>query len=185
MAKNIYQHENHQNNFEKEFFKLMNNSVFKKTMENVENNVDVKLVTDEKQASKLVAQINHNRCTIFNDNLAEIHMKKTKLFYGKSIYWGMCILDLSETFMYDFHYDYIKTKYGNRVTLLFTNTNSVVYVIQTNDIYADITENFDARFNTSEYPKDHPSEKKLVLMRKCLECLRTKQHVNRLKNLLD
>ena len=99
-----------QNDFEKDFFKLMNNSIFGKTMENIENRVDIKLVTDEKQASKLAAQINYNRCTIFDENLAAIHMKKTTLFYDKLIYLGMCMLDLSKTLMYDFHYDYIKTK---------------------------------------------------------------------------
>ena len=87
------------------------------------------------------------------ENLAAIHMKKTTLYNNKPIYLGTCILDLSKTLMYDFYYDYIKTKYGNRATLLFTDTDSVVYNIQTNDIYADIANDIDGRCDTSEYPK--------------------------------
>src|SRR5271156_2755130 len=98
------------NEFEKDFFKLMNNSVFGKTMENIENRVDIKLVTDRKKAIELAAKPNYDRCTIFDANLIAIHMKKTKLKYDKPIYLGMCILDLSKSLMYDFHYNYIKKK---------------------------------------------------------------------------
>ena len=98
-----------QNDFKKDFSKLMNNSVFSKTIENIGNRVDIKLVTDEKQTSKLAAQINYNKCTIFNENLAAIHVKKTTLYYDKLINLGMCILDLSKTLMYDFYYDSIKS----------------------------------------------------------------------------
>src|SRR6218665_2482200 len=113
------------NDFEKDFFKLMNNSVFGKTMEAIENRVDIKLVTEEKEATKLVAKPSYDRLTIFDENLIAIHMKKTKLFYNKPIYLGMCILDLSKTLMYDFHYNYIKNKYDEgEAKLLFTDTDS-------------------------------------------------------------
>src|SRR5271156_5634891 len=77
----------------------MNNSVFGKTMENIENRVDIRLVTDKKKAIELTAKPNYDRCMIFDDNLIAVHMKRTKLKYNKPIYLGMCILDLSKTLM--------------------------------------------------------------------------------------
>ena len=145
------------NDFEKDFFKLMNNSVFGKTMENIENRVDVRLVTSEKEALKLSAKVNYDRCTIFDENLVAVHMRKTKLVYDKPIYLGMSILDLSKTLMYDFHYNYIKKKYGYKAKLLFTDTDSLAYEIQTDDFYADIAGDVERLFDTSDYPKDHPS----------------------------
>ena len=94
------------NEFEKDFFKLMNNSVFGKTMENIRNRVDIKLVNNEKRAEKLSAKPNFNYCNIFSENLVAIHMKKTKLVFNKPVYLGICILDSSKTLMYDFHYNY-------------------------------------------------------------------------------
>src|SRR5688572_14628037 len=145
------------NDFEKDFFKLMNNSVFGKTLESIENRVDIKLVCDEKVALKLTAKPNYDSRTIFDENLIAIHMKKTKLFYNKPIYLGMSILDLSKTLMYKFHYNYIKTKYGDRVKLLFTDTDSLAYEIKTVDFYADISDDVRSWFDTSDYPKDHLS----------------------------
>jgi len=87
------------NDFEKDFFKLMNNSVFGKTMENIKNHVDIKLVTEKKEAIKFAAKPNYDRCTIFDDNLIAVHMKKIELKYNKPRYLGMCILDLSKTLM--------------------------------------------------------------------------------------
>ena len=145
------------NAFGKDFFKLMVNSVFGKTMENIENHVDVRLVTNEKEAIKLAAKPNYDSRTIFNENLIAIHMKRTKLFYNKPIYLGMCILEISKTLMYDFHYDYIKTKYGDKGKLLFTDTDSLCYEIKTEDFYVDISSDIENRFDTSEYPTDHPA----------------------------
>ena len=93
------------NEFEKDFFKLMNNSVFGKTMENIEKRVNVKLVTTKEKAMKLSSNPNFESFTIFDENLIAIHMKREKLYYNKPIYLGMCILDLSKTLMYDFHYN--------------------------------------------------------------------------------
>ena len=95
------------NEFEKDFFQLMNNSVFDKTMENIRNRVDTKLVNNKKQAEKLSAKPNFNHFNIFSEDLVAIHIKKTKLVFNKPLYLGMCILDLSKTLMYDFHYNYI------------------------------------------------------------------------------
>ena len=145
------------NNFEKDFFKLMNNSVFGKTIENIRNRVDVKLVNTEEKFKKLVAKPNFKSRKIFNENLISVHMKKTSLTMNKPVYLGMCILDLSKTIMYDFHYNYIKPKYGAKAKLLFTDTDSFLYEIETEDFYKDIAGDVKDRFDTSEYKEGHPS----------------------------
>ena len=145
------------NNFEKDFFKLMNNSVFGKTMENIRNRVNVKLVDTGEQFKKLTAMPNYESRKIFNENLVSVHMKNTSLTMDKPVYLGMSILDLSKTLMYDFHYKYIKPKYGNRAKLLFTDTDSFLYEIQTEDFYKDIAGDVRDRFDTSDYPEGHPS----------------------------
>ena len=145
------------NNFEKDFFKLMNNSVFGKTMENIRNRVDVKLVNTKEKLRKLVAKPNFKGRKIFSENLVSVHMKKTSLTMNKPVYLGMCILDLSKTIMYDFHYNYIKSKYGDKAKLLFTDTDSFMYEIETEDFYKDISGDVKDRFDTSDYPENHPS----------------------------
>ena len=145
------------NDFEKDFFKLMNYSVSGKTMENIRNRVDIKLVTNRKQAEKLSAKPNFYHCNIFCDDLVAIHMKKTKLVFNKPVYLEMCILDFNETLMYDFHYNYIKRKYGDKAKLLFANTDSLMYEVQTEDFYKDISADVKHRFDTSAYPSNHPS----------------------------
>ena len=145
------------NNFEKDFFKLMNNSVFGKTMEIIRNRVDIHLVTDEKQVRQFISKPNYQHRTIFCDNLAAIHMKKTHLVFNKPVYLGMCILDISKTLMYKFHYNYIKPNYGVKTKLLFTGTDSVMYEIETDDFYKDNSPDVRDTFDTSNYPKDHPS----------------------------
>lgn len=146
------------NEFEKDFFKLMNNGVFGKTMENIRNRVDIRLVNREDIAKKLAAKPNYKHCNIFHENLIAIHMKKTKLVFNKPVYLGMCILDLSKTLMYDFHYNnYIKPKYDENAKLLFTDTDSLCYEIQTEDFCKDISGDVVSKFDTSNYPKLHPS----------------------------
>ena len=114
-----------QTSFEKDFFKLMNNSVFGKTMENIRNRVDIKLVNNRNMAKKLTAKPNFKHLNIFCEDLVAIHMKKTSLTMNKPIYLGLSILDLSKTVMYDFHYKYIKPKYGGKAKLLSTDTDSL------------------------------------------------------------
>ena len=146
------------NNFEKDFFKLMNNSVFGKTMENIRNRVDVKLVNTKEKLRKLVAKPNlKSPPKIFSENLVSVHMRKTSLLMNKPVYLGMCILDLSKTIMYDFHYNYIKSKYEDKAKLLFTDTDSLMYEIETEDFYKDISGDVKDRFDTSDYPENHAS----------------------------
>ena len=115
---------------EKDFFKLMNNIVFGKTMENLRKRVDVRLVTNEKKLLKLTSKPTYVSTKIFNENLVAVHKIKEALTLNRPAYVGMCILDLSKTLMYDFHYNYIKKKYGDRAKLLFTDTDSLTYEIE-------------------------------------------------------
>ena len=143
------------NEFEKDFYKLMNNSVFGKTMENIRNRVDIQLVNCEKKALKLFGKTNYDKCTIFSENLIAVHMKKTKIIFNKPIYTAMSVLDLGKTLMFDLHYNYIKKKYGEKAQLLFTDTDSLEYEIETEDFYKDIAPEVDKFFDTSNYPKEH------------------------------
>ena len=145
------------NSFEKDFFKLMNNSVFGKTIENIRKRQNIHLVDNRKKALKLSSRPNFDRCTIFDKNLIAVHMKKTEVYFNKPVYVGQSILDLSKTLMFDFHYNYIKKKYGKKSELLFTDTDSLMYEIKTKDFYKDIYIDVKNKFDTSDYPSDHPS----------------------------
>ncbi|XP_033753110.1 uncharacterized protein LOC117336607 [Pecten maximus] len=140
------------NNFEKDFYKLMNNSVFGKTMENLRKRMDVKLVNSEKKAMKLTCKPTFHEFRIFSEDLVGVHMLKQKLYLNRPIYVGFSILDISKTLMYDFHYNYIKRKFGSNARLLFTDTDSLAYTIQTDDFYQHMLEDSDL-FDTSEFMK--------------------------------
>ena len=116
-----------ENEFEKNFFKLMNNSVFGKTMENVRNHRDIKLVTSDKRRKRLVSEPNYHSHKNFSEHLMAIEMKKTRLNMVKPLYSGMLILDISKTLMYEFCFDFIVPKYGNRGKLCYTGTDSYRY----------------------------------------------------------
>ena len=143
--------------FKKDFYKLMNNAVFGKTMENVRNMINVKLVTNEKDLNKLVKKSNYKGVNIFHENLVAVHMEKSTVKLHKPIYLGMSILDLSKALMYKFHYDYMKPKYGNKLELLFTDTDNLCYEIETDDFHKDVSGDIPKWFDTSNYDKDHPS----------------------------
>ena len=143
------------NSFEKDFFKLMNNSVFGKTMENIRKRVDVRLVTSKEKLSKLASKPTYVSSKIFNENLVAVHKIKETLTLNRPAYIGICILDLSKTLMYDFHYNYIKHKYGNKAKLLFTDTDSLTYEIETKDAYKDFFKD-KSKFDNSDYPENSP-----------------------------
>ena len=146
----------------------MNNSAFGKTLENIRNRVDIRLLSSDIKAQKLAAKPNYDCYTIFDENLVAVHMKKTKLYFNKPVSLGMSILDLSKSLMYDFHYNYIRTKYGNKAKLIFTDTDSLTYEITTKDFYKDINPDIENRFDTSDYPTNHPSGIKTGLNSKVL-----------------
>ena len=145
------------NNSDKDLFKLMNNSVFGKTIENIRKRQNIFLIDKLKKAKRLVNKPNFERATIFDKNLIAIHMKKTEIYFNKPVYVGQAILDLSKMLMFDFHYNYIKDKYKEKAELVFTDTDSLLYHIFTDDFYKDISCDVVDRFDTSDYPSIHPS----------------------------
>ena len=140
------------NSFEKDFFKLMNNSVFGKTMENIRKRCNIYLETDPDHLLRQTAKPTFVSCKICHENLVAVHMKKKILKLDKPSYVGMCILDLSKVLMYDFHYNFIKAKYGDLAKLLFTDTDSLCYHIITDDVYEDLYLSKDM-FDNSDYSK--------------------------------
>ena len=124
-------------------------------MENIRKRVDVRLVTDEKKLLKLASKPTYVSSKIFNENLVAVHKIKETLTLNRPAYVGMCILDLSKTLMYDFHYNYIKDNYGNKAKLLFTDTDSLTYEIEAEDVYQDFWNDKD-KFDNSDYPGNSP-----------------------------
>ena len=139
------------NEFEKNFFKLINNALFGKTMENVRKHRDIKLVTTDEKRNKLVSEPNYHTTKRFSENLIAIEMKKTKVKMNKPIYLGMSILDISKTLMYEFWYDYIKPKYQDKAKLCYMDTDSFAIYIKTEDFYEDIAGDVERWFDTSNY----------------------------------
>ncbi len=155
---NTNQRKNAKNDFEKDFYKLMNNSVFGKTMENVRNRINFELVCNEKRLLKLAGREQYQGHILFGtdeNHIAGVSMAKTNVVLDKPIYVGMAILDLSKTLMYNFHYNTMMKKYSyDKVKLLFTDTDSLCYFIETEDIYKDMEE-FKEDYDFSDYPKEH------------------------------
>ena len=143
--------------FETDFYKLMNNSVFGKTMENLRNRVDVKIlrVWERNKIRKLVLDPSYDRFTLFSNDMAGIHMYKRRLVLNKPVYTGMTILENSTILMYDFYNNYLKARYGEKCELIYTDTDSLLLDIQTEDVYKDMKEHL-WLYGTSNYPKDHP-----------------------------
>ena len=144
------------NDFEKNFFKLVNNAVFGKTMENVRKHRDIKLVTTDKKRSKLVSEPNYHTINLISENLSIMEMKRTKLKMNKPIYLGLSILEISKLLMYEFWYDYMIPKYGDNVKLCYMDTDSFIMNIKTEDFYKDIPNDVEKRFDTSNYECDRP-----------------------------
>ena len=142
------------NEFEKNYFKLMNNSVFGKKMENIRNHKDMKLVTSEQKYQKYVMKPNFKDGHPFSKYLFALEMGKTEIKMNKPVYVGQAILDLRKTLMYEFHYYYMRPKHGSKVKLCYMDTDSFVYEIDTEDFYRDIAKDVEKRFDTSGCSKD-------------------------------
>ena len=139
------------NDFEKDFFKLMNNSVFGTTMENIRKHRNIKLVMTEEKYLRMVMHPNFKSGVLFGENLMGCEMGKIKVVMNKLVYLGQAILDLSKIMMCEFHYDYMIPKYGDRLKLCYMDTDSLVYDIKTENFYADIVDDVPTRFDTSGY----------------------------------
>ena len=134
----------------------MNNSLFRKTMENVRKHRDIKLVTTDKRRNQLVPEPNYHTAKWFSENLLAIEMKKTKAKMNKPVYLGLPILEISKTLMYELWYDYIKPKYSDNVKLCYMDTDSFIMHIKTEDFYKDIANDVEKRFDTSNYEVNRP-----------------------------
>ena len=142
------------NDFEKDFFKLMNNSVFGKTMENVRNHRDIRVVTTDKRRSILASEPNYHSTKYISKDLLIMEMKKTEVRMNKPVYLGQAILDISKTLMYKFWYDYIKPKYGDKARLCYMDTDSFIMLVQTHDFYIDISNDVERWFDTSNFDEN-------------------------------
>ena len=131
----------------------MNNSVFGKTMENLRKRVDIRVVTTCTKLDKLTSKPTYASSKIFNKDLMAVHKIKETLMLNRPAYVGMTILNLSKTLMYDFHYNYIKKRYGDRAKQLFTDTGSLTYEIEAKDVYKDFWNDKDM-FDNSDYPEN-------------------------------
>ena len=148
--------------FEKDLYKLMNNAVYGKTMENLRRRVNVKLVRshEEDKLRRLIASPAFARANIFDDDLAAVQIHKSRLVLNRPVYVGMSVLDLSKSLMYDFYYNQMKAQYGDRVELLYTDTDSLLLEIQTEDVYSDMADH-PSLYDTSDFPEDHPLHSKV------------------------
>ena len=150
------------NDFEKYYFKLMNNAVFGKTLKNVNKHRDIKLVTTERRRNYLVSEPNYLTKKFFHRNLLATEMNKTEILMNKELNKILVksqILELSKILMYEFWCDYVKPKYGEKAKLCYMDTDSFIVYIKTDDIYKDIAEDVETKFNTSNYELDRPLTK--------------------------
>ena len=151
---NTEKRKNARNDFEKDVYKLMNNAIFGKTMEDKRKHLDFEVVSDETRYMKCVSNPNFKHSHIINENLVGVEKQKTKLKLDKPIFIGMSILDLSKQHMYKFYYDVMKPKYGDNIKMVYTDTDSFVFHTKTNDIYEDLN-TIKKELYFSDYPKEH------------------------------
>ena len=156
--------------FEKDPFKLMNNAVFGKTMENIRKHRNIKLVTTDKKRRKLVSEPNYHMINYISEDLSIIEMNKPKVKMNKPIYLRLSILDISKILMYELWYDHMKPKYNDNVKLCYMDTNSFAMNIKTENFYKDIANDVENKFDTSNYEVNGPlptgkNEKVIGLMK--------------------
>ena len=142
------------NEFEKKFFKLMNNFAFGKTMENVRNHRDIKSVASDKRRKQLVSNPNYHSHKNFSDDLMATEIKKTRVKMTKPLYLGMSKLDISKILIYEFWQDHISPKYGDKAKLCYTDTDSFIIYIKTEHFFEDISNDVERCYDTSHYDKN-------------------------------
>ncbi|CAG2254152.1 unnamed protein product [Mytilus edulis] len=142
------------NEFEKCLYKLMNNSIFGRTLLNTRKHKDVKLCHTEEKLNKETAKPSYASCKIFNEHLVAVEKKRVNVLMKQPIYVGFCILDLSKFLMYDFHYNHMKSLYGDKIRVCFSDTDSFLYHVETEDVYEDMHQ-YQDMYDTSDYPPEH------------------------------
>ena len=149
------QRQNATSEFQSDFAKLQANSTFGKTMENVRNRANIRLIADPVKLRKAVSKPSYRHAQIINSDLVMVRVAPAKVLLNKPIAAGFCFLELSKLVMYRFYYEYLKPKYDDRCKLLFTDTDSLCCEIETPDLYHDMDEAMDL-FDTSNFENDHP-----------------------------
>ena len=124
-----------------------------------ENIETLNLLTTERRRNYLVSELNFYATKFFTENLLAIEMKKTKIIMNEPVYLGLSILDLSKTVMHEFWYDYAKPIYGENTKLCDMDTDSFIVHVKTDDMYKDIAEDVETRFDTSNFETDRPLPK--------------------------
>lgn len=145
------------NDFEKNFYKLLINAIYGKTMENLRSRVDIRLRTNwsgRYGVRKLIAMPNFKKFNIFNHDLVAIEMNRTNILMNKPIVIGMSVLDISKVLMYDFYYNHIRVKYGEKVQMAYTDTDSFILELETDCFYTDMLDCLD-KYDTSDYPENN------------------------------
>ena len=145
---------NAKNEFEKDFYKLKINSIYGKPAQNDRKHRDIKLVTTEAKRNKLASEPNYHSIKCISKHFLVMEMKKIKVKINKPIYLGQAVLDLSKTLMFEFWYDYLKPMYGDKIRLCYTDTDSFIMYIKTDDFYKDISTDVDKWLNTSNFNKN-------------------------------
>jgi len=141
--------------FESDLAKLQANATFGKTLEQVRHRVNIRLIADPNRAMKAIAKASFRQSEIVNPELVMVRAARTKVKLCKPIAVGFAILELSKHIMYTFYYDHLKARYGDRCSLLFTDTDSLCCEIQTANLYADMGDSLDL-YDTSNFSPDHP-----------------------------
>ena len=161
---------NGENDFDEDCYKIMNNALYGKTMENIRKHKIIKLVNNDTKRNKLVSEPNYHTTKWFSEYLLAIEMKKTSVNMNKPIYLGLAILSLSKIKMYEYWYDEMKPKYGDNVKLCYMNTDSFIMHIKREDFYKDITDDVEKKYDTSNYTVERPlpmgKNKKVIGMMK-------------------
>ena len=129
------------NDVENDFFKLINNPVFGKNIENVWKHRNIKLVTTDKRRIYLVSQQNYHKTKCFSENLLAIEMNETEVKLNKKVYLTLSILNITKIAMYEDWYDYAKSKYGHKAKLCYTDNESLIFYAQSREIYAGLAGN--------------------------------------------
>ena len=146
------------NKFDQDYFKLMCNSLYGKTMERPDKRRRINLVTDIRKYEKRVSSLNFMSCKVINKDIVAIESKHECLHIVKPIYLGFTILELAKAHMYDFYYNVLKVIYPlpGQLRLLYTDTDSLLVEICTDDLFDDMKRKFPPRtFDFSNYPKGH------------------------------
>lgn len=153
---NTEKRKNAKNNFEKDFYKLLNNAMFGKTIENIRKRMNLELVSSENRLNKLICKPNFSNQIIYNENLCAIQCLKESVYFNKPIYIGFTVLELSKELMYRFHYDVMVKMYGSSINILYVDTDSYFYHIYTNDLYDDMNKpEIKPYLDMSDYPENH------------------------------